>query len=107
VLGYGVEGYIHESPFEGAAAAPSAGGYIDLSYSAGLDPSGGSVTPPPPLASSSRFNLAISDSYLSSTPCCFLSTRQLTPDEFSDEQSLVHIMIVESIQVLVLVVVLS
>lgn len=31
---------------------------------------------------------------------------RLTPDEFSDEQSLIHIKIVESIQVLVLAVVL-
>jgi hypothetical protein len=57
-------GDIRESPFEGGA--PNAGGYIDLSYSAGLDPSGGSATPPPPRASSSRLNRAISASYLPS-----------------------------------------
>jgi hypothetical protein len=57
---------IRVSPFEGVA--PIAGGYIDLSYSVGLDPSGGSVTPPPPLASNSRLSRAISDSYLLSDP---------------------------------------
>jgi hypothetical protein len=57
---------IRVSPFEGVA--PIAGGYIDLSYSVGLDPSGGSVTPPPPLASNSRLSRAISDSYLLSVP---------------------------------------
>lgn len=58
-------GDIPESPLRGGA--PSAGGYIGLSYSAvGFDPSGGSATPAPPLASSSRLSLAISASYLSS-----------------------------------------
>jgi len=79
---------VRESPFDGAA--PKAGGYIDLSYSAGLDPSGGSTTPAPPLASSSRLNLAISDSYLTVSQY-FTSSPTLV--ESSDERFPVHIMI--------------
>jgi hypothetical protein len=101
-------GDIRESPFEGGA--PNAGGYIDLSYSAGLDPSGGSATPPPPRASSSRLNRAISASYLPSVSSVLIITKtkkqKLTLHEFSGEPSLAHIMIDGLIQVPVLAVVL-
>jgi hypothetical protein len=90
--------------------APNAGGYIDLSYSAGLDPSGGSATPPPPRASSSRLNRAISASYLPSVPSVLIMSmikeQKLTLHEFSGELSLAHIMIDGLVQVPVLAVVL-
>jgi len=101
-----VGGDIRESPFEGGA--PNAGGYIDLSYSAGLDPSGGSATPPPPRASNSRLNRAISASYLPLVPSVLTMTKRqkLTLREFSGEPSLAHTMIDGLIQVPVLAVVL-